>query len=117
MKAFCLHLAVSVLVALTGIALYHRQIVRPLQMIGVVDAAQVFQAKEALLVRAMADSRSDDQRRHAVAEAQRFAASFASALAELPDECQCLVIDKAAVIGAHQELLDLTPVLKRKVKL
>ena len=117
MKVFFLHLAVSVLAALASIVLYDHLVLRPRQMVGVVDAAQVFQAKEAQLVRAMADSRTEEQRREAIADAQHFAASFSTALAELPDECQCLVIDKAAVIGARQALLDLTPVLKRKVRL
>lgn len=117
MRAICLHVVVSVLVALTGIALYHRQIVRPLQLIGVVNVAQVFQAKEAELVRAIADSRTEQQRLQAITNAHHFALQFTTALAELPGECECMVIDKAAVIGGRQELLDLTPVLKRKVKL
>ena len=47
--------------------------------------------------------------------ARSFAQRLPVALEELPRECNCLVVLKAAVAGATPNTVDLTAALRRKV--
>ncbi|WP_257626444.1 hypothetical protein [Janthinobacterium sp. NKUCC06_STL] len=112
-----INILVSACFVAIGIAAYDRLVLRPMLVIGVVDAANVFNAKQEQYIKAMTSSHTDIERRQAISDAERFVTSFATALAQLPDECQCLVVDKTAVIGSRTTLIDLTPLLRKKVKL
>lgn len=117
MRIMLINILVSACFVAIGIAAYDRLVLRPMLVIGVVDAANVFNAKQEQYVKAMTSSHTDIERRQAISDAERFVTSFATALAQLPEECQCLVVDKTAVIGSRTTLIDLTPLLRKKVKL
>ena len=117
MRSMLINIFVSACCVAIGIVAYDRLVLRPMLVIGVVDAANVFNAKQEQVFNAMTNSRTDIERRQAISDAERFGPRFAAALAQLPQECACLVIDKTAVIGSRTTLIDLTPLLKKKVKL
>lgn len=117
MRIMLINFIVSACFVAVGIVAYDRLVLRPMLVIGVVDAATVFNAKQEQYVKAMAASRTDIERRQAISDAEGFVPRFAAALAQLPQECACLVVDKTAVIGSHTTLIDLTPLLRKKVKL
>lgn len=117
MRIMLINIFVSACFVALGIAAYDRLVLRPMLVIGVVDAANVFHAKQEQYLNVVAASRTDMERRQAISDAERFVPRFAAALAQLPQECACLVVDKTAVIGSRATLLDLTPLLRKKVKL
>ena len=117
MRIMLINFIVSACFVAVGIAAYDRLVLRPMLVIGVVDAATVFNAKQEQYVKAIAASRTDIERRQAISDAERFVPRFAAVLAQLPQECACLVVDKTAVIGSRATLIDLTPLLRKKVKL
>ncbi|PKB13841.1 hypothetical protein CLU91_5466 [Janthinobacterium sp. 64] len=117
MRIMLINILVSACFVAIGIAAYDRLVLRPMLVIGVVDAANVFNAKQEQYLKAMTTSHTDIERRQAISDAEQFVTSFAAALAQLPEECACLVVDKTAVIGSRTTLIDLTPLLRKKVKL
>ncbi|MDR1424110.1 MAG: hypothetical protein LBI92_05865 [Azoarcus sp.] len=114
MKTFFLHLFVTAAVAVVALVLYDRLVVRPALVVGVVDIAAVYREKEAEFTRLVTGATTDDGRRIALEMAQEFSRRLPAALAELPDECNCLVVLKTAIAGAPASV-DLTPALRRKV--
>ncbi len=106
---------VSVLVTACGLLAYDRLVVRPAQVIGVVDVAEIYRLKEAEFAALMTRGNSDADRQQAMDLATNFARRLPRALEELPADCRCLVVLKSAVAGPTARTLDLTPVLKTKV--
>lgn len=108
-------LCVSVLVTACGLLAYDRLVVRPAQVIGVVDVAEIYRLKEAEFAALMTRGNSDADRQQAMGLATSFARRLPRALEELPADCRCLVVLKSAVAGPTARTLDLTAVLKTKV--
>ena len=92
-----------------------RLVVRPAQVIGVVDVAEIYRLKEAEFAALMTRGNSDADRQQAMDLATSFARRLPRALEELPADCRCLVVLKSAVAGPTARTLDLTAVLKTKV--
>jgi hypothetical protein len=114
MKLIVLHSLVTLIAVTLGIGLYHRTVLQPALVVGVVDVAEVYRAKEAEFTRMLTASRTEQEREQARAMVQRFSHRLAVALSELPKECGCPVVLKTSLIGAPQSL-DLTAALRRKV--
>lgn len=105
----------SLLLAAAGLALYDRMVVRPALLVGVVDVAEVYRAKEAEFTRILTQSTSEDDRQKALLLARAFAQRLPMALEELPKDCNCLVMLKGAIAGPAPHTVDLTPLLRKKV--
>ncbi len=116
MKAVLLQALVALLVVAAALAAYDRLVVRPAQIVGVVDVGEVYRQKEAEFTLILTKANSDDERQRAMAMARSFAQRLPVALEELPRECGCLVVLKSAVAGPTPRTLDLTAHLKRKVE-
>lgn len=108
--------AVSALVTACGLLAYDRLVLRPSQVIGVVDVAEIYRAKEAEFAALMTRGNSDADRQQAMELASHFARRLPRALEELPTECRCLVVLKSALAGPTARTLDLTASLKNKVE-
>ena len=124
MKATVLHwLAhglVTLVVMAAALAAYDRWVLRPALVVGVVDVAEVYRAKEAeftqILTKTLSQPHSEEDRQKALSMAKTFAQRLPAALDELPRECGCLVLLKTAVAGPTPNTVDLTAQLRRKVE-
>ena len=105
----CLFVVAASLVA------YDRLVFRPALVVGVVDVAEVYRAKEAEFTQILTQASSTEDRKKALLMAQAFAQRLPLALDELPRECGCLVVLRTAVAGATPNTIDLTARLRRKV--
>ncbi|MDR3368938.1 hypothetical protein [Rhodoferax sp.] len=112
---FFLNTLLSILVVATGLALYDRMVVRPALVIGMVDVAEVYRAKEAEFTQILTRTTLEEDRQKALLMARTFAQRLPVALEELPHDCNCLVVLKSAIAGPTPHILDLTPVLRKKV--
>ncbi len=114
------YLASMSLVALsigTALLAYDHWVVRPSQIIGVVDVGEVYRLKEAEFTQLVTKASSEAERQRALLMAREFARRLPLALEELPRECRCLVVVRTAVAGHPPNALDLTTLLKHKVEL
>ena len=124
MKANVLHWLAQSLVTLfvvaASLAAYDRWVLRPALVVGVVDVAEVYRAKEAeftqILTKTLSQPHSEEDRQKALSMARTFAQRLPAALDELPRECGCLVLLKTAVAGPTPNTVDLTARLRRKVE-
>jgi len=105
----CLFVVAASLVA------YDRLVLRPALVIGVVDVAEVYRAKEAEFTQILTKVSSEEDRQQALLMARAFAQRLPTALEELSRECACLVLTKTAVAGPTPNTIDLTAQLRRKV--
>ena len=109
----------TLLVVAASLTAYDRWVLRPALVIGVVDVAEVYRAKEAeftqILTKALTQPPSEEDRQKALVMARAFAQRLPLALDELPRECNCLVILRTAVAGPTPNTVDLTAQLRRKV--
>lgn len=105
----------SVLIVAAGLALYDRTMIRPALVVGVVDVAEVYRAKEAEFTQILTKASSEEDRQKALFMARAFAQRLPLALDELPRECNCLVMLRTAVAGPTPNTVDLTAQLRRKV--
>ena len=106
---------VTLFVVAASLAAYDRLVLRPALVIGVVDVAEVYRAKEAEFTQILTKTSSEEDRQKALLMARAFAQRLPAALDELPRECNCLVVLKTAVAGATPNTIDLTTSLRRKV--
>ena len=110
---------VTLLVVAASLTAYDRWVLRPALVIGVVDVAEVYRAKEAeftqILTKALSQPASEEERQKALVMARAFAQRLPLALDELPRECNCLVVLRTAVAGPTPNTIDLTAQLRRKV--
>lgn len=116
MRALLLHALVTALIVSAAFLAYDRQVVRPGQLVGVVDVGEVYRQKEAEFTLMLTKAGSDNERQRAHAMASGFAKRLPVALEELPRDCACLVVLKSAVAGPTPHTVDLTAHLKRKVE-
>jgi len=105
----------TLLVVSAALTAYDRLVLRPALVIGVVDVAEVYRAKEAEFTQILTKASSEEDRQKALFMARTFAQRLPLALEELPRECGCLVVLKTAVAGATPNTVDLTATLRRKV--
>lgn len=105
----------SVLIVAAGLALYDHTVIRPALVIGMVDVAEVYRAKETEFTQLLTRTTLEEDRQKALLMARAFAQRLPVALEELPRDCACLVVLKSAVAGPTPHTLDLTPLLRRKV--
>lgn len=110
------HVLATLLVVAAALAAYDRLVVRPAQIVGVVDVGEVYRQKEAEFTLILTKAGSDDERQKAMVMARAFAQRLPVALEELPRECGCLVVLKSAIAGPTPRTLDLTAHLRRKVE-
>jgi hypothetical protein len=109
------HGLVTLIVAAAALLAYDRLVLRPALVIGVVDVAEVYRAKEAQFTRILTQAHGEEDRQQALAMARAFAQRLPAALDELPRECGCLVMLRTAVAAATPNTLDLTARLRNKV--
>lgn len=105
----------SLLMVAAGLALYDRTVIRPALVIGMVDVADVYRTKEAEFTQILTRTTLEEDRQKALLMARAFAQRLPVALEELPRDCGCLVILKSAIAGPTPHILDLTPLLRRKM--
>ena len=109
----------TLFVVAASLTAYDRLVLRPALVIGVVDVAEVYRAKEAeftqILTKALSQPPSEEDRQKALVMARAFAQRLPLALDELQRECNCLVILRTAVAGPTPNTIDLTAQLRRKV--
>jgi hypothetical protein len=110
---------VTLFVVAASLTAYDRLVLRPALVIGVVDVAEVYRAKEAeftqILTKALSQPPSEEDRQKALVMARAFAQRLPLALDELSRECNCLVLLRTAVAGPTPNTIDLTAQLRRKV--
>src|SRR5262249_38830518 len=86
--------------------------------IAVLDIGEIYRLKEAqfsaLLLKPGA---TEADRQQALTLAKTFGIEMSQLTGELPQECHCIVIAKAAVVAADRKLPDLTPEVKRRMGL
>ena len=116
MKALLPNSAVALLIVAGALAAYDRLVVRPGQVIGLVDVGEIYRQKEAEFTLLLTRAGSDGERDKAFAMARSFSQRLPMALEELPRDCGCLVVLKSAVAGPTARTLDLTAHLRRKVE-
>ncbi len=116
MKEMLPNAALALLIVAAALAAYDRWVVRPGQMIGLVDVGEIYRQKEAEFTLLLTRAGSDGERDKAFAMARSFSQRLPLALEELPRDCGCLVVLKSAVAGPTPRTLDLTAHLRRKVE-
>ena len=116
MKALLLQALVTLLIVAAVLAAYDRLVIRPGQLVGVVDVGEVYRQKEAEFTLILTKASSDGERDKAMVMARTFAQRLPLALEELPRDCACLVMLKSAVAGPTPRTLELTAHLKRKLE-
>ena len=84
----CLFVVAASLVA------YDRLVFRPALVVGVVDVAEVYRAKEAEFTQILTKVSSEEDRQQALLMARAFAQRLPIALEELPRECACTCSSK-----------------------
>ena len=115
-KSLLLNAGMACAIVLGTLAAYDRVVVRPAQLIGVVDVAEVYRQKEAEFTLILTRAASDGEREQAMRMARSFARRLPLALEELPRDCGCLVVLKTAVAAPAPRTVDLTAHLRRKVE-
>ena len=116
MKTVALSASLSVLIMACGLVAYDRLVVRPSQVIGVVDVAEVYRVKEAEFAALITASKSEEERQKALDLASTFARRLPVAMGELPGDCGCLVVLNSAIAGRTPNTRDLTALLKTKLE-
>jgi hypothetical protein len=116
LKSLLLNAGMTCAIVLGTLAAYDRVVVRPAQLIGVVDVAEVYRQKEAEFTLILTRAASDGEREQAMRMARSFARRLPLALEELPRDCGCLVVLKTAVAAPAPRTVDLTAHLRRKVE-
>jgi hypothetical protein len=107
---------VSAIVVGASLVVYDQWIMRPRMLVGTVDLSEIYRAKEAQFTQLLTAGKGEEEREQALALARSFAQRLPQALEELPRECGCLVIVRAAMLGSPHAR-DLTPALRHKVGL
>lgn len=83
--------------------------------VATLDIAEIYRLKErqfaALLTKPGA---SEADRGQAIELARAFGTELAALTRSLPNECGCLVLTQAAVVGSGENIPDLTPAVKRR---
>ena len=117
MKSLMTQLVLSITSALLVLYGYHHTVIRPIAHIGVVDIAGVYRRKETAFTERVTKAASEGERQAALQVARQFAQRLPIALDELSQECNCLVLIRAAVASVPHNAIDLTELLENKVDL
>lgn len=115
MNAWLEHGLATVFIVGASLLAYDRLVVRPAQVIGVVDVGEVFKLKETEFTQRMTRSATEEERQQALFLARQFAQRLPLALEALPRECRCVVLVRTALAGRPDNAIDLTPLLEHKV--
>ncbi|MCV2219850.1 hypothetical protein [Thauera sp. Sel9] len=110
------HGLIAILVTACALTGYDRLVAQPRQIIGVVDLAEVYRAKEDEFTRRLTSARTEEERQAALDMARAFSRQLPAALAALPAECGCPVMLKSAVAGPAPRMVDLTALLRQRVE-
>jgi hypothetical protein len=102
-------------IVLGTLAAYDHLVIRPSQLVGVVDVGEVYRQKEAEFTQILTRGGPEAEREHALLMARSFSQRLPLALEALPRECGCLVLLKSAVAGPTPRTVDLTAQLQRKL--
>lgn len=116
MKTLLLQAVLAMVIVFVTLAAYDRLVIRPGQLVGVVDVGEVYRQKEAEFTLILTKAGTDGERDKAMLMARAFAQRLPVALEELPRDCSCLVVLKSAVAGPTPRTLDLTAHLRRKLE-
>ena len=116
MKTLLLQAVLAIVIVFGTLAAYDRLVIRPGQLVGVVDVGEVYRQKEAEFTLILTKAGTDGERDKAMLMARAFAQRLPVALEELPRDCNCLVVLKSAVAGPTPRTLDLTAHLRRKLE-
>ena len=116
MKPLLLQAVLAMVIVFGTLAAYDRLVIRPGQLVGVVDVGEVYRQKEAEFTLILTKAGTDGERDNAMLMARAFAQRLPVALEELPRDCSCLVVLKSAVAGPTPRTLDLTAHLRRKLE-
>lgn len=115
-KALISAAIISTLSVACGLYIYHTYWFKPSQMIGVVDVASIYRAKEREYTETLAKAGSTEtDRQQALLMATQFASALPKALSEMPYECHCLVLLRTAVVADTPNTVDLTATLREKL--
>ena len=106
----------AVLLNAAALAGYHHWLVKPIPVVGVVDAWLVYREEQTRHLRAISSSTDAPARDKALAAANQFVAAYPARLAELQRDCACLVVDRSAVAALPAGVADLTPLLRQRVR-
>lgn len=115
MTSHAVTVAVCFLTSAACLAGYDHFVARPARLIGIVDVAEVYRAKETEFAGVVTSSRDDRDREKAMEMATDFAKRLPVALEELPRDCKCLVMLNSAVAGRSANTVDLTGLLREKL--
>ena len=115
-KALLLQALLAMVIVFGTVAAYDRLVIRPGQLVGVVDVGEVYRQKEAEFTLILTKAGTVGERDKAMLMARVFAQRLPVALVELPRDCSCLVVLKSAVAGPTPRTLDLTAHLRRKLE-
>lgn len=114
-RAVLMAAAAAVLTCGAGLWAYHAAFYAPPLRIATVDLDAVVEAKQLQFAEAIGrPGITDAEREGALKLVEGFASELGKAVSELKSECECLVLVKAAVVGASG--MDLTPQLKQKMQ-
>ncbi|MBY0241982.1 MAG: hypothetical protein K2X55_21985 [Burkholderiaceae bacterium] len=116
MRPLLAGIAAALLINAAALGAYHHWVVRPMPVVGVVDAWLVFREEQARHVQAVSNSADAVARDKALAAARGFVASYPARLAELQRDCACLVVDRSAIAALPDGVRDLTPLLRQRVR-
>ena len=115
MKPAIVALIVSVFVSAAALLAYDRLVVKPGQVVGIVDLGEIYETREVEIAALLRASKTDEERQRALSQAQAFSDRLERALREMPAECRCLVVTRSAVAGTWSNAVDLTASLKAKL--
>ncbi|MES2260629.1 MAG: hypothetical protein V4724_19085 [Pseudomonadota bacterium] len=116
MKQVLTSIVAALLANAAALAAYHHWIVKPIPVVGVVDAWQVFREEQARRMQVISASADEKARDKALAAARNFAAAYPAQLAALEHDCSCLVVDRSAIAALPAGVVDLTPLLRQRMK-
>lgn len=86
--------------------------------LAVLDVGELYRLKESQVAAVLVKhDASDDERAVALKWAAAFGLEVTSLIQSLPEECQCLILARGAVVGPTPRLPDLTPEVRRRLGL
>lgn len=89
---------------------------QPMPKFGVLDIAAIMKAKESqFTAMILKPGATDDDKKRAYELVRSFGNDLSTIIKALPDECRCIVLNKAAFVAGAAD--DLTPGVKLKLRL
>ncbi len=84
----------------------------------VLDVAELYRLKEHELTSAlMKPDAKEAERADALKRAHAFGTDVSTLIAQLPTECDCMIVARGAVVGSPKNLRDLTPLVRQRLGL